>query len=40
MTEKSISKVISKHLENEDYTEFFELEDLEKLHALYDEVFK
>ncbi|MFH1960493.1 MAG: hypothetical protein ABIJ20_04470 [Nanoarchaeota archaeon] len=40
MARKSISKVLSKHLENEDYTEFFEVEDLEKLHKLYEEIFK
>ena len=40
MARKTISKVLSKHLENEDYTEFFEVEELEKLHVLYDEIFK
>ena len=39
MARKTISKVLSKELEKEDYTEFFEIEDLEKLHDLYDEMF-
>ena len=40
MARKTISKVLSKQLEDNDYTEFFEIEDLEKLHKLYEEVFK
>jgi len=34
-----ISKVMSKELKEQDYTEFYEVEDLEKLHALYDDIF-
>ena len=40
MARKTISNVLSKELKEQDYTDFFEIEDLEKLHVLYEEVFK
>lgn len=39
MARKTISTVLSKQLKEQDYTEFFEVAELEKLHALYDEIF-